>query len=235
MSKNFIKTVLVLSAGLLLIAGCTSTGAATTQNVPPQASGNARNLKFEIIDWQGASFGAEIPEWAQIVLSDKEQLDRIAAAPTYKDLAVRTASAQGKDIDLLKRWVQNDIAAAVTREIAQTITVKSGQGMSGNKDSDKDAQKLLQDVMGVFSSVTLNGLEKSREFWVGRRDKGTGKESYEYVVVYVINKEDLQLQIDRALGKVAAKTEKEKAMLTDIKAAIQNSVDKVQHIDFGEQ
>ena len=43
------------------------------------------------------------------------------------------------------------------------------------------------------------------------------------------------LQIDRALGKVAAKTEKEKAMLTDIKSAIQNSVDKVQHIDFGEQ
>jgi len=234
MSKNFVKTVLILSAGLMLIAGCTSTGAATT-TAPRQTSGNARNLKFEIIDWQGASFGAEIPEWAQIVLSDKEQLDRIAAAPTYKDLAVRTASAQGKDIDLLKRWVQNDIAAAVTREIAQTITVKSGQGMSGNKDSDKDAQKMLQDVMGVFSSVTLNGLEKSREFWVGRRDKETGKESYEYVAVYVINKENLMLQIDRALGKVAAKTEKEKAMLTDIKSAIQNSVDKVQHIDFGEQ
>ena len=234
MSKNFVKTVLILSAGLMLIAGCTSTGAATT-TAPRQASGNARTLKFEIIDWQGASFGAEIPEWAQIVLSDKEQLDRIAAAPTYKDLAVRTASAQGKDIDLLKRWVQNDIAAAVTREIAQTITVKSGQGMSGNKDSDKDAQKMLQDVMGVFSSVTLNGLEKSREFWVGRRDKETGKESYEYVAVYVINKENLMLQIDRALGKVAAKTEKEKTMLTDIKSAIQNSVDKVQHIDFGEQ
>ena len=235
MSKNFVKTVLVLSALGMLIAGCTSTEAATVQTAPRAASGNARNLKFEITDWQGAAFGSEIPEWAQIVLADKEQLDRIAAAPTYKDLAVRTASAQGKDIDLLKRWVQNDIAAAVTREIMQTITVKSGQGMSGNKDSDKDAQKFLQDVMGVFSSVTLNGLEKSREFWVERRDKQSGKESYEYVAVYVINKEDLQLQIGRALGKVAAKTEKEQAMLTDIKAAIKNSTDKVQHIDFGEQ
>ena len=57
MSKNFVKTVLVLSAGLMLIAGCASTGAATAQNMPRQASGNARNLKFEIIDWQGASFG----------------------------------------------------------------------------------------------------------------------------------------------------------------------------------
>ena len=235
MSKNFVKTVLVLSALGMLITGCTSTGVATVQTAPKAASGNARNLKFEITDWQGASFGSEIPEWAQIVLTDKEKLDRIAAEPTYKDLAVRTASAQGKDIDLLKRWVQNDIAAAVTREIAQTITVKSGQGMSGNKDSDKDAQKLLQDVIGVFSSVTLNGLEKSREFWVERRDKQSGKESYEYVAVYVINKEDLQLQIDRALGKVAAKTEKEQAMLTDIKAAIKDSTDKVQHIDFGEQ
>ena len=235
MSKNFVKTVLVLSALGMLIAGCTSTEAATVQTAPRAASGNARNLKFEITDWQGAAFGSEIPEWAQIVLADKEQLDRIAAAPTYKDLAVRTASAQGKDIDLLKRWVQNDIAAAVTREIMQTITVKSGQGMSGNKDSDKDAQKFLQDVMGVFSSVTLNGLEKSREFWVERRDKQRGTESYEYVAVYVINKENLMLQIDRALGKVAAKTEKEKAMLTDIKAAIKNSTDKVQHIDFGEQ
>ena len=115
MSKHFVKTVLVLSALGMLIAGCTSTGAATVQNTSNAASGNARNLKFEIIDWQGASFGAEIPEWAQIVLTDKEKLDRIAAEPTYKDLAVRTASAQGKDIDLLKRWVQNDIAAAVTR------------------------------------------------------------------------------------------------------------------------
>ena len=235
MSKNLVKTVLVLSAALMLMAGCVSTGASTVQNTPQQASGNARNLKFEIIDWQGASFGAEIPEWARIVLTDKEELDRIAAAPTYKDLAVRTASAQGKDVDLLKRWVQNDITAAVAREIAQTITVKSGQGMSGNKDSDNDAQKLLQDVMGVFSSVTLNGLEKSRDVWVQRRDKQSGKESYEYVAVYVINKENLLLQIDRALGKVAAKTEKEKAMLTDIKAAIKTSADKVQHIDFGEQ
>ena len=235
MSKNFIKTVLVLSAGLLLIAGCTSTGAATTQNVPPQASGNARNLKFEIIDWQGASFGAEIPEWAQIVLSDKEQLDRIAAEPTYKDLAVRAASAQGKDIDLLEVWVKNKIAVEVAREIMQTVTNKSGQKMSGNKDSDKDAQKLLDDVIGVFSSVTLKGFEKSRDFWVEQRDKQSGEKSYVYVAVYVINKEDLQLQIDRALGKVTTKTEKEKAMLTDIKAAIQNSVDKVQHIDFGEQ
>ena len=211
MSKNFIKTVLVLSAGLMLIAGCASTGAATTQNVPPQASGNARNLKFEIIDWQGASFGAEIPEWAQIVLSDKEQLDRIAAAPTYKDLAVRTASAQGKDIDLLKRWVQNDIAAAVTREIAQTITVKSGQGMSGNKDSDKDTQKLLQDVMGVFSSVTLNGLEKSREFWV-KMQQPSGKTEFEYIVLYAIDKDNFQDQIDAALGKISAKNEQEKKL-----------------------
>ena len=235
MSKNFVKTVLVLSAALMLIAGCASTGAATTQNVPPQASGSALNLNYEIINWKGATFGAKIPEWAKTVLSDKENLDRIAAEPTYKDLAVRAASAQGKDIDLLEVWVKNKIAAEVAREIMQTVTNKSGQKMSGNKDSDKDAQKLLDDVIGVFSSVTLNGFEKSRDFWVEQRDKQSGEKSYEYVAVYVINKGDLQLQIDRALGKVTAKTEKEKAMLTDIKAAIQNSVDKVQHIDFGEQ
>lgn len=84
MSKNFIKTVLVLSAGLMLIAGCASTGATTTQNVPPQASGNARNLKFEIIDWQGASFGAEIPNGRKLFCRIRNNLTASQQHPRIK-------------------------------------------------------------------------------------------------------------------------------------------------------
>lgn len=212
---------------MLLFASCV-----TTQ---PQSMGKKRNLDFEVIDWQGAAFGTEIPEWVRAATEDKERLERldaIAGEATYKDKAVRVASANGKDIDLLKTWVQNKLAGEIASEIKQTVTRTAGNHQQGNKDAEA-ALKMIDETVGIFSSVTISGFERSREFWVKRRMKSTGDTDFQYVAVYVISKDNLMMQIDKALGKIAAKTENEKKALANIKELIKTSASAAGYINMG--
>ena len=219
MCKKKIKIIVVPLVIFILMVGCASMQGAKVSN-----------RKYEVIDWQGSSFGAEIPDWAMNV-NDVNVLKKDEA---YKGMVVRMALAEGKDIDLIKRWVQNDIAAAVVREIVQAITVKSGNKLKGNKDSDKDVKKFLDDTAGIASKMKIAGLGKDREFWTLRRDR-SGKESYSYVAIYVINRENLMSQIDRVLGKVSATKKEEREMLEDIRDVIEESFNEVSRIEIEEQ
>ena len=95
------------------------------------------------------------------------------------------------------------------------------------------ALKMIDETVGIFSTVTISGFERSREFWVKRRMKSTGETDFQYVAVYVIDKENLMFQIDRALGKIEAKTAEEQKALTDIKTLIKTSAAGAGYIDFG--
>ena len=78
-----------------------------------------------------------------------------------------------------------------------------------------------EQAIGIFSSNKLSGFEKSREFWV--QQEKAGKTQFEYVVLYSIDKDNFQEQIDRALGKIAAKSEQEKEALSRINELVKMS------------
>ncbi len=92
---------------------------------------------------------------------------------------------------------------------------------------------MIQKVIGVFSSTNLSGLQKSRDFWTKKYYKKTERTEFDYVAVYVISLENLNLQIDRALGKISAQTKERKEALDDIQRVIKKSAEKAQAIDLG--
>ena len=199
------------AAGVLVLSGCASAPSA------PPAAPMAQRPK--IIDWQGAAYGTEIPEWARIILQGDE-VDKIQKMPEFSKKYVKFASARGQDVDLLKAWAAADAADTISRSITQNVTGELGTAVSGNKD-DAATVKMAEQAIGIFSSNKLSGFEKSREFWV--QQEKAGKTQFEYVVLYSIDKDNFQEQIDRALGKIAAKSEQEKEALSRINELVKMS------------
>ncbi|MGP1457744.1 MAG: hypothetical protein ACTTKL_00305 [Treponema sp.] len=200
------------AAGALALSGC-----ATTSSAPPPAPMAQRP---RIIDWQGAAYGTEIPEWARIILQGDE-VDKIQKMPEFSKKYVKFASARGQDVDLLKTWAAADAADTISRSITQSVTSELGTAVSGNKD-DEATVKMAEQAIGIFASNKLSGFEKSREFWVQQQNT-SGKTQFEYVVLYSIDKDNFQEQIDRALGKIAAKSEQEKEALSRINDLVKMS------------
>ena len=121
---------------------------------------------------------------------------------------------------MLKAWAAADAADAISRSITQSVTSELGTAVSGNKD-DAATVKMAEQAIGIFASNKLSGFEKSREFWV--QQEKAGKTQFEYVVLYAIDKDNFQEQVDAALGKIAAKSAQEKEALSRINELVKTS------------
>lgn len=202
----------VLAGSALLLSGCTTTSSA--------AQAAPRAQRPTVVDWQGAAYGTEIPEWARIILQGDE-VDKIQKMSEFSKKYVKFASARGQDVDLLKAWAAADAADTISRSITQNVTGELGTAVKGNKD-DAATVKIAEQAIGIFSSNKISGFEKSREFWV-KMQQPSGKTEFEYVVLYAIDKDNFQDQIDAALGKISAKTEQEKEALSRINELVKMS------------
>ena len=190
----------VLAGSALLFSSCTTTSGAQAAPMAPRP---------KVVDWQGAAYGTEIPEWARIILQGDE-VDKIQKMSEFSKKYVKFASARGQDVDLLKAWAAADAADTISRSITQNVTSELGTAIKGNKD-DAATVKIAEQAIGIFASNKISGFEKSREFWV-KMQQPSGKTEFEYVVLYAIDKDNFQDQIDAALGKISAKNEQEKKL-----------------------
>ena len=194
----------VLAGSALLFSSCTTTSGAQAAPMAPRP---------KVVDWQGAAYGTEIPEWARIILQGDE-VDKIQKMSEFSKKYVKFASARGQDVDLLKAWAAADAADTISRSITQNVTSELGTAIKGNKD-DAATVKIAEQAIGIFASNKISGFEKSREFWLKMR-QSSGKTEFEYIVLYAIDKDNFQDQIDAALGKISAKNEQEKEALSRI-------------------
>ena len=190
----------VLAGSALLFSSCTTTSGAQAAPMAPRP---------KVVDWQGAAYGTEIPEWARIILQGDE-VDEIQKMSEVSKKYVKFASLRGQDVDLLKVWAAADAADTISRSITQNVTSELGTAIKGNKD-DAATVKIAEQAIGIFASNKISGFEKSREFWV-KMQQPSGKTEFEYVVLYAIDKDNFQDQIDAALGKISAKNEQEKKL-----------------------
>ena len=200
------------AAVMAVLTGCAS--------APPAAKTESRPVT---VDWQGAAYGTNIPEWTKAALEGDQA--SLGAMPEYSGKVVKIASNRGNELDLLRAWVSADAADALSRGISQSVTTNLGNTLSGNKDDESAIVKLTKQAIGIFSSNVINGFEKSREFWVKQRNPD-GTEEYEYLVLYAISADTLALQIDQALGKIDAATEAEKDALAEIDRLVRESAMK---------
>lgn len=226
------KITLLASAvcvAALLVTGCASNSkvestkqtTTTTHDVPKQT----KSVTREMVDWKGASIGAEIPEWVYAAVED--DYSTLGKLPQFNKKKIICAEAQGKNLDLLKSWVNNfNVQSAYSKSISNFVTSNFGGELSGSKDSTV-SQTFLDEVVASFSKQEVNGLEKEMDFWVLTRITDTTKDTvqdvYSYFVVYGIDESTFNYQIAKALGLVAAEEESEKEMKTKVQSAMEEA------------
>lgn len=215
--KVFAKAFFVL-VGLVLLVGCASTPEPAASAAPPVS----KRVEREMIDWKSASIGGEIPEWVYAA-ADNDQV-ALSALPQFEGKLIFFAEDQGKNLDLLKSWVNNfNVQAALSRQLSNFVIAKFGGEQSGDKNSE-EVQMYLNELVSACSKAEINGLAKELDFWVKTRyadsDMDTIDDVYQYFVVYAMDKDDFRLQLDRALGKVEAKTQAQQEMKENVLSAV---------------
>lgn len=203
----------------LLLVSCASNKVDTEKASVPVTS---KTVTREMIDWKGASIGAEIPAWVTDAVED--DYAALSKLPQLANKRIICASAQGKNQDLLKSWVNNfDVQASFSKSIRNVVSDKFGGELSGTKDSAV-SKSFLDEIVATFSRNEFSGLCKEMDFWVLTRYKDTEKDiltdTYEYFVVYAIEQDTFDYQIADSLGLVEAQTEVEEEMKANIQKAI---------------
>lgn len=210
----------------LAIAGCASTerpGVGAGSGAP--APTIAKPIERVILDYKGATIGADIPPWVEAAIDDDYQ--RIMQLPQFKGKVPMVDYGQGQNLDLLRSWVNNfNMQASVSRRISTFVDAKFGGTQLGSKDTPENRQ-LMQEIVGTCSKAEINGLAKETDYWIKMRtidkSKGTESDQYYYYVIYSIVQEDLDYQIAQAMGKVAAKTKEQEELKLDVQNAMKDA------------
>ena len=212
--KSVIKFVLSAFVLVFLFSSCQSTSnAAVTVS---------KRVEREMIDWKGASIGSEIPSW--VVDAVDQNYKAISQLPQFENKLIFFAEDQGKNLDMLKSWVNNfNVQGAFSKSVSNFVISKFGGEQAGSKN-DETSESFLKEITSTYSKTEINGLSKELDYCVKTRyidhDKKTSEDIYQYFVVYAIDKNELKLQLDRALGLVEAKEESQKKLKVEVSAAI---------------
>ena len=215
--KSVIKLLLSTLLLMLLFSSCQSNSNVESSNVVA-----SKSVVREMIDWKGASIGNEIPSWVFDAVD--QNYEAISKLPQFENRMIFFAEDQGKNLDMLKSWVNNfNVQSAFSKSVSNFVITKFGGEQSGSK-ADETSESFLTEITSTFSKTEINGLSKELDYWVKTRYIDNMAESsediYQYFVVYAIDKNELKLQLDRALGLVEAKDESQKKLKAEVSAAI---------------
>jgi hypothetical protein len=217
------RNVVVAMIGIVLVgvlfaacAGAPSARNDESQAAPGQFAAPASAIQREkiTIDWRGANLGGQIPEWVQWAgMGDPDNL--ISTLPRTKGKKTILLQNSGQDLDLLQAWVNLQALGDAAVMIKTNVTNEAGNALAGDKNTPGN-QSAVSQFINSFSEAEISGLGRELDFWIKERSP-TGEESYSYYLVYGITEENFNYLVERALGKVQAKTAEEREMLTDIK------------------
>ena len=198
---------LVAAALALTLASCVSTPKETAS----QPAKNARHVERELIDWKGAAIGQDVPQWVSDAVDGN--YDSLSKRTELTGKVIFIAENRGKNLNILKSWTDNfDIQGGFGRAVGNRVVAACGGAQQGSLN-DAEAQSYLEDLVGTFSKVKVTGLTKKLDYWVQERvidnDAKTNEDIYQYFVVYAMDEEDFRTQMNKALGKVEPKNEKQ--------------------------
>lgn len=229
------KSILILSVVTALVfAGCGTTKTVKGSGI----KGNAAKVQksyVTILDYQGASFGSEIPQW--VVEIGNGNYSAEALLPILPGISGKkpfVVVARGDNLEYTRQWadlvdVENQVGDEMQRIVGKAVSAVQ-KGRAKQVGDTKDATVLEQELnmyKQAVSAVELNGLEKIASYWIQKEVKPSknSKESkvyYEYYAVWGMNKKLYDLQIQSALDGVEDNTDEGKALKETLSLKLQN-------------
>lgn len=223
---------------LALAALCFLSSCGTTKVTGSGIKGKAAKVQknyVTILDYQGASFGSEIPQWVVEIGNGNYSAEYLSPImPGISGKKPFVVVARGDNLEFTKQWadlvdVENQVGDEMQRIVGKAVSA-SQKGRSKQTGDVKDATLLEQELnmyKQAVSAVELNGLEKIASYWIQKEVKPSksSKESkvyYEYYAVWGMNKKLYDIQIQNALNSIDDNTDEGKALKETLSLKLQN-------------
>jgi len=233
--KKSLLCVLAVAA-IALLSSCGTTTAVKGSGVKGKKA-SIRDSYVSIIDYQGASFGSEIPAWV-VAIGDGnysgEYLSTIM--PGVDNKKVFVIVERGDNLKAAEEWatlvgIEVQVGDEMQRVVGKAVEATQKQRSAQTGDSI-DATKMEQELnmyKQAVSAVELNGLEKVAQYWIQKEVKKDKKDNdpkvyYEYYAVWGMNKKIYDLQLKKALEGVDDNTDEGKALKEALSLKLQNMV-----------
>jgi len=210
-----IVNMAICALAAVLLAGCATT---TTKGSGIKGkSSKMAKVKTEIVDYQGASFGSEIPEW--VVLAAEGQYSTAVLSksmPGLEKKKVFVTIAQGDNLDFVKQWtdlvdIEVQVGDTMQRVVGKAVSAsESAKSTATGKTTDPtEMERKLDMYKEAVSAVEVNGLEKVASYWIEKvvtRSKKDVRDVFEYYAVWAMDQKQFDAQLNAALSNVADNT-----------------------------
>jgi|GEM_PF-3587427 hypothetical protein len=171
----------------------------------------------DILDYQGSEWGDACPKWVRTLNSNStEAVGKELGIDTEKYL-IYVAQGRGSDLDMAEIWVKNiqakqEVAASISQIIASN-TIAEMRAADGKEPDANTKKRIYENATRMASVVDLHSLDFVTQFWIytgtlpagkkkAKSDKDYTKLEYTYYVVYKMDKNDYQRQLDAAMKSV---------------------------------
>ena len=221
----------IVAATALLLVGCGTTkevkGSGIKGDAPVVKTG-----KRVLVDYQGATLGAEIPEWVvKIASGDYSQSALSKVMPDLKDKKVFVTIGRGDNLDFVKQWtdlvdVETEVASSLERVAGKAVeATMNGQSNASGKTADPtELQRNIDMYRTSLSNVRFSGLEKVAQYWTETQllneDKAVTSDYFEYYAVWTMDAKLFQQQLNKAMENIQETTTEAKSL----KSAVQTKL-----------
>src|SRR5574344_1824054 len=179
--KKMMMTAAVCAAVLTAFSGCASTSVKGSGIKGKSAKMDTANVK--IVDYQGASFGSEIPQWVILVSNGEYSAKTLSTVmPEMKDKKAFVTIAQGDNLEAVKQWtdlvdIEVQVGDTMQRVVGKAVSASAATKAkeTGKVSDPTTVERELNMYKQAVSTVEVNGLEKAASYWV-EKQTGSSKE-----------------------------------------------------------
>jgi len=233
MSK--VVSLFITAAVLFAVTGCGTTssvkGSGIKGSKPTMAASRAK-----IIDYQGAAFGAEIPEWViKVAEGEYSETALSTIMPALKGRKIFVTMADGDNLEFVKQWtdlvdVETQVGDTMQRIVGKVVSAsEDAKAKETGKEADPtEVNRKLKLYKEAVAAVEINGLEKTASYWVekqtGTKKEGNFKDVYEYYAVWSMDKKVYDTQLNAALDNVKDNTSEAETLKKTLKNKLNDLV-----------
>ena len=194
-----------------------------------------KKVKRQIVDYQGATLGSEIPQWVKLV-SEGQYGQKVLskAMPDLEDKKVFVVTGRGDNLDFVKSWVnlvdvETEVSGALERVTGKVVTSKlEGDAIAkGQQANQTKVQRAIDDYRISLQDVRISGLERVAEYWtlIEVTEKNKPVDSYyEYYSVWSINQKVFNNQLEKALEHIDEATTESAELKKLVKEKLENEL-----------
>ena len=232
------KSLKMIMAATIALAALGFAGCKTTEVAGSGIKGKSatvKKVKRQIVDYQGATLGSEIPQWVKLV-SEGQYGQKVLSKsmPDLEGKKVFVVTGRGDSLDFVKSWVnlvdvETEVSGSLERVTGKVVTSKleGNAAAKGQEANQTEVNRAINDYRIALQDVRIAGLERVAEYWtlIDVVEKGKTVDSYyEYYSVWSMDQKVFNSQLEKSLEHIDEATTEAAELKRLVKEKLENEL-----------